>query len=97
MPYRDYTALDFDVPEPGILRIQFNNPKSLNSVSADQHSELARIWADIDRDPEVKVVIVTGAGDAFSSGGRPCPPPRPRKKSSTGTPASAWPPATTAS
>jgi enoyl-CoA hydratase len=69
MPYRDYTALDFDVPEPGILRIQFNNPKSLNSVSADQHSELARIWGDIDRDPEVKVVIVTGAGDAFSSGG----------------------------
>src|SRR2546423_579291 len=69
MPYREYTHLDFDVPEPGILRIQFNNPKSLNSVSADQHTELARIWADIDRDPEVKVVIVTGAGDAFSSGG----------------------------
>src|ERR687883_1083500 len=69
MPYRDYTALDFDIPEPGILRIRFNNPKSLNSVSADQHTELARIWADIDRDPDVKVVIVTGAGDAFSSGG----------------------------
>src|SRR5437763_1181145 len=69
MPYRDYTHLDFEFPEPGILRILFNNPKSLNSVSADQHTELARIWADIDRDPEVKVVIVTGAGDAFSSGG----------------------------
>src|ERR687887_1834871 len=69
MPYRDYTNLDFDVPEPGILRIQFNNPKILNSVSAEQHNELARIWGDIDRDPEVKVVIVTGAGDAFSSGG----------------------------
>ena len=69
MPYREYTNLDFDVPEPGILRIQFNNPKSLNSVNAGQHSELARIWGDIDRDPEVKVVIVTGAGEAFSSGG----------------------------
>jgi enoyl-CoA hydratase len=63
MPYRDYTHLDFDFPEPGILRIQFNNPKSLNSVSAEQHTELARIWGDIDRDPDVKVVIVTGAGD----------------------------------
>ena len=69
MPYREYTHLDFDFPEPGILRIQFNNPKSLNSVNAGQHSELARIWGDIDRDPEVKVVIVTGAGEAFSSGG----------------------------
>ena len=59
MPYREYTNLDFDVPEPGILRIQFNNPKSLNSVNAGQHSELARIWGDIDRDPEVKGVIVT--------------------------------------
>ena len=69
MPYRDYTHLVFEYPEPGILRIVFDNPKSLNSVSAEQHSELARIWADIDRDPDVKVVIVTGAGAAFSSGG----------------------------
>src|SRR5919199_5761244 len=69
MPYLQYSALDFEFPEPGILRIRFNNPKSLNSVSAEQHTELARIWADIDRDPDVKVVIVTGVGDAFSSGG----------------------------
>jgi len=69
MPYRDYTSLNFEFPEPGILRIVFDNPKSRNSVSAEQHTELARIWGDIDRDPDVKVVIVTGAGDAFSSGG----------------------------
>jgi enoyl-CoA hydratase len=69
MPYRHYSHLDFQFPEPGILRIVFDNPKSLNSVSAAQHRELAHIWADIDRDPDVKVVIVTGAGDAFSSGG----------------------------
>src|SRR5256885_12776268 len=69
MPYRDYTHLDFEFPEPGILRILFNNPKSLNSVSPEQHTELARIWGDIDHDPDVKVVIVTGAGAAFSSGG----------------------------
>src|SRR5438270_11894230 len=69
MPYLPYKHLDFEFPEPGILRILFNNPKSLNSVSAEQHTELARIWADIDRDPDVKVVIVTGAGTAFSSGG----------------------------
>jgi enoyl-CoA hydratase len=69
MPYLHYEHLGFDAPEPGILRITFDNPKSLNSVSREQHTELARIWADIDRDPEVRVVIVTGAGAAFSSGG----------------------------
>ena len=69
MAYREYTHLDYEFPEPGILRIMFNNPKSLNSVSVEQHTELARVWADIDRDPDVLVVIVTGAGDAFSSGG----------------------------
>jgi enoyl-CoA hydratase len=69
MAYREYTHLDYEFPEPGILRMMFNNPKSLNSVSVEQHTELARVWGDIDRDPEVKVVIVTGAGDVFSSGG----------------------------
>ncbi len=69
MAYRDYTHLGFEFPDPGILRILFDNPKSLNSVSPEQHTELARIWGDIDRDPDVSVVIVTGAGTAFSSGG----------------------------
>jgi len=69
MPYHDYTSLDFEFPEPGILRIVFNTPGRLNAVSAAQHQELARIWADIDRDREVSVVIVTGADGAFSSGG----------------------------
>lgn len=27
------------------------------------------MWLDIDEDPEVRVVVVTGAGDAFSAGG----------------------------
>ena len=61
MPYRDYSHLDFEFPEPGILRIVFNTPGRLNAVSADQHRELARVWNDIDRDPNVSVVIVTGA------------------------------------
>ena len=33
------------------------------------HRDLAGIWTEIDRDPEVRAVVVRGAGDAFSSGG----------------------------
>lgn len=69
MGYRSYQHLDFDVPEPGILRLTFNNPGRKNSVSPEMHTELARVWLDVDTDPEVRVVIVTGAGGVFSSGG----------------------------
>lgn len=69
MKYGDYTSLDFEFPEPGILRIVFRNPGRKNSVSPDQHSELARVWSAIDLDPEVRVVIVTGADGVFSAGG----------------------------
>ena len=33
------------------------------------HAELARIWRDIDADPDVNAVIITGAGAMFSAGG----------------------------
>lgn len=69
MAYRDYTALDLDFVEEGILQLTFNNPKRKNSVTAIQHTELARVWLDVDEDPAVRVVLVTGAGDAFSAGG----------------------------
>jgi enoyl-CoA hydratase len=67
--YRHYTALQFETPDPGILRIVFSNPGKLNAVTPEMHSELAAVWLDIDQDPEVRVVIVTGADGAFSAGG----------------------------
>ncbi|MDQ3947464.1 MAG: enoyl-CoA hydratase-related protein, partial [Actinomycetota bacterium] len=69
MAYRDYKALDLDFVEEGILRLTFNNPRRKNSVSPEQHTELARVWLDVDADPQVRVVIVTGAGGSFSAGG----------------------------
>ncbi|MGH8973162.1 MAG: enoyl-CoA hydratase/isomerase family protein [Acidimicrobiia bacterium] len=69
MAYRDYKALDLEFVEDGILRLTFNTPGRKNSVSPEQHTELARVWLDIDVDPEVRVVLVTGAGDVFSAGG----------------------------
>jgi enoyl-CoA hydratase len=69
MSYRHYTALDYEFPEPGILRIVLRNPGRLNAVTPAMHTELARVWLDIDADPEVRVVIVTGADGVFSSGG----------------------------
>lgn len=67
--YAKYTNLQLDYPAPRILRLTFNRPETYNSVDAATHTELTNVWRDIDADPDIDVVIVTGAGKAFSSGG----------------------------
>jgi enoyl-CoA hydratase len=59
----------FDRPHARVLRITLNNPSKLNAVDERLHGELATVWRDIDADPEVSSVIVTGSGKAFSAGG----------------------------
>jgi enoyl-CoA hydratase/carnithine racemase len=52
----------------GIGRVTINRPKVLNALNEATRAELGDVWDKIDADPEVKVVILTGAGRAFSSG-----------------------------
>jgi enoyl-CoA hydratase len=67
--YASYTSLAFDRPARGVLRITLNRPDRLNALDARGHDELARVWRDVDEDPEVGAVILCGAGRAFSAGG----------------------------
>ena len=67
--YASYKKLKLDRPADRVLRITFDNPETYNSVDAETHTEITNIWRDIDADPEVHSVIVTGTGKAFSSGG----------------------------
>jgi enoyl-CoA hydratase len=67
--YAAYTKLKLDHPAPRVLRITFDRPETYNSVDAETHTQLTHIWRDIDADPDVSAVIVTGAGKAFSAGG----------------------------
>ena len=68
--YAHYTRLFFDRPHPRVLRVTMGDrPERLNAVDAVMHRELGEIWRDIDADPDVNSVIITGAGRAFSAGG----------------------------
>jgi enoyl-CoA hydratase len=67
--YARYRRLVLDHPAPRILRLTFDRPETYNSVDAETHAELTEIWRDIDADPDIGAVIVTGRGKAFSSGG----------------------------
>ncbi len=69
MNYSDYKGLLFDRPDDGILLITINRPDVLNATDERLHWELSRVWKDIDEDEETRVVVVTGAGKAFSAGG----------------------------
>ena len=64
-----YRRLQLGWAEPGILEVVLERPETLNSVDAETHTELARIWRDLDADAQVRVVLVRGAGKAFSAGG----------------------------
>ncbi len=67
--YGEFTSLDIDRPEEGILRITLNAPGKLNAVGHEAHAQLATVWQTVDRDPDTRVVVVRGADGVFSSGG----------------------------
>src|SRR5215510_5953494 len=67
--YSKYKKLKIDYAAERILRITFNRPETYNSVDQATHTEITNIWRDINDDPDVSAVIVTGAGKAFSAGG----------------------------
>ena len=66
--YRAYQHLLVD-KQDGIALLTMNRPEVLNATNGRLHYELGRIWLDIGEDPEVRVAVITGAGNAFSAGG----------------------------
>ncbi|HUE60129.1 MAG TPA: enoyl-CoA hydratase/isomerase family protein [Acidimicrobiales bacterium] len=69
MDFSTYEQLAFERHDPGILQITINRPEKFNAADETLHSELARVWLDVDADPDTRVAVVTGAGRAFSAGG----------------------------
>ena len=71
--YSQYQALTLNHHPDGILEIVMGAAQSANkklsTADHNMHRELSMIWNDIDRDPEVRVVIIRGEGKGFSAGG----------------------------
>lgn len=53
----------------GIATVTMNRPELRNAISPEVHKEIEYIWVDLASDSEVVVIVLTGAGKAFSSGG----------------------------
>lgn len=64
--YGSYAHLEFS-RRGRILTVTINAPP-LNAVGKELHDELSYVFYDVARDDECDVVILTGAGRAFSAG-----------------------------
>lgn len=67
--YEKYNYLLFERKAHGVLLITINRPEAFNATNDDLHNQLSKVWLDIGEDPETRVVVITGAGKAFSAGG----------------------------
>lgn len=64
--YEKYEQLKFE-RRGLIMQVRIDNPP-LNAMNRTLHRELMNVWADLQADDEVSVVILTGTGKAFSAG-----------------------------
>lgn len=62
-----YDTILYDKQRHGVL-ITWNRPETLNAISRQLEHELAEALVEAERDPEVRAVVMTGMGRAFSSG-----------------------------
>jgi enoyl-CoA hydratase len=54
--------------EDGIVLLTLNRPEAMNALSSGLRAAVARAFGEINADPEVGAVILTGAGRAFCAG-----------------------------
>jgi len=54
--------------EDGIGIVTINRPKALNALNMEVFTELYTMFSEIENDPDIRVIILTGAGKAFIAG-----------------------------
>jgi enoyl-CoA hydratase/carnithine racemase len=65
MEYRSFT---FSI-EDQVATIRLNRPDTLNSLTFEVYAELEKVFADLEQEPSARVVVLTGEGRGFCSGG----------------------------
>lgn len=51
-----------------VVTVTMNRPEARNAFGAEMLVRLADAWAEVDDDPEVRVIVLTGAGGHFCAG-----------------------------
>ena len=61
--------LRLERPRDGVALVTLDNPEQRNAMSDEMTHSWVRVVDELAADPDVRAVVVTGAGSAFSSGG----------------------------
>ena len=64
-----YETLAYDLRPDGVATLRLNRPEAKNAMNGTMYDEARALVAQVDRDPAVRVVVLTGTGSAFCSGG----------------------------
>src|ERR1051325_4685246 len=59
----------YEASPTGVATITLNRPERLNALTFEVYRELTDTFAELRADRDVRVVVITGAGKAFCSGG----------------------------
>ena len=51
-----------------VALVTLNRPKALNALSRALRSEIVRVFTELKDDPDIRAVVLTGAGRAFTAG-----------------------------
>jgi enoyl-CoA hydratase len=65
MPY-EHIVVDH---QDGIVTLTLNHPENLNAMTAEMGDEVTDVMRTLNQDQSARVLILTGAGRAFSAGG----------------------------
>ena len=68
MDFNSYSAIKFHRTGK-VLHATFNRPELLNAFDAQLDNEVGRLFGDVAADEDCNVLVITGAGKAFSAGG----------------------------
>lgn len=58
-----------EVTDNGVAVFTMNRPQARNAMSGEMTAALQKCLADAEHDPDIKVIILTGAGKGFCAGG----------------------------
>jgi enoyl-CoA hydratase/carnithine racemase len=67
-PAQSWNHFGFAV-DRGVATITFDRPKKLNALTFEVYADLRDLFTDLPQRDDIRVVVITGAGRGFSSGG----------------------------
>lgn len=64
----EYRTLRVERPRPGVVLAILDRPGRMNAMTFEMFEELPHLCAEVEDDPDARVLVLTGAGRGFSAG-----------------------------